>query len=90
MQLGLFHCDADDDIAAVARTMAEQSIHCVVVAGIVRRDHAGDHLAWGIVSDLDLMRALCAGRRRGHRRGVRGHGDRDRLAARSRSSRRSS
>jgi CBS domain-containing protein len=61
MQLGLFHCGADDDIAAVARTMAEQSIHSVVVAGIARRDHAGDHLAWGIVSDLDLMRALAPG-----------------------------
>ncbi len=61
MQLGLFHCDPDDDIAAVVRTMAEQSIHSVVVAGIVRRDHTGDHLAWGIVSDLDLMRALSPG-----------------------------
>jgi CBS domain-containing protein len=61
VQLGLFHCEPDDDAAAVARTMAEQSIHSVVVAGIVRRDHAGDHLAWGIVSDLDLMRALRPG-----------------------------
>lgn len=58
MQLGLFHCEPDDDAAAVARTMAEQSIHSVVVAGIVRRDHSGDRLAWGIVSDLDLMRAM--------------------------------
>jgi CBS domain-containing protein len=61
MQLGLFHCDAGDDVAAVVRTMAEQSIHSVVVAGIARRDHTGDHLAWGIVSDLDLMRALAPG-----------------------------
>lgn len=61
MQLGLFHCEPDDDAAAIARTMAEQSIHSVVVAGIVRRDHTGDRLAWGIVSDLDLMRALRAG-----------------------------
>ena len=61
MQLGLFHCEPDDDAASVARTMAEQSIHCVVVAGIVRRDHAGDRLAWGIVSDMDLMRALRPG-----------------------------
>src|SRR5688572_14553545 len=58
MQLGLFHCEPDDDAASIARTMAEQSIHSVVLAGIVRRDHAGDRLAWGIVSDLDLMRAL--------------------------------
>jgi CBS domain-containing protein len=58
MQLGLFHCEPDDDAAAIARTMAEQSIHSVVVAGIVRRDHAGERLAWGIVSDFDLTRAL--------------------------------
>ena len=42
----------------VARTMAEQSIHCVIVAGIARRDHSGERLGWGIVSDLDLMAAL--------------------------------
>jgi|SoiMethySBSTD1v2_1073268.scaffolds.fasta_scaffold168535_3 CBS domain-containing protein len=61
MQLGLFHCDADDDITEVVRLMAEQSIHSVVIAGIATRDHSGDHLAWGIVSDLDLMRALAPG-----------------------------
>jgi CBS domain-containing protein len=61
MQLGLFYCGADDDIATVARTMAEQRVHSVVVAGITRRDHAGEHLAWGIVSDMDLMRALESG-----------------------------
>lgn len=61
MQLGLFHCEPDDEVDAVARTMAEQSIHSVVVAGIVRRDHAGDRLAWGIVSDLDMVRAMRPG-----------------------------
>lgn len=61
MQLGLFHCAPDDEPADVARTMAEQGIHAVVISGIVRRDHAGEHLAWGIVSDLDLMRALQSG-----------------------------
>ncbi len=61
MQLGLFYCAADDDVAVVARTMAEKAIHCVIVAGIVSRDRAGEHLAWGIVSDMDLMRALAPG-----------------------------
>ena len=60
MQLGLFTCAPDDPIAAVARTMAEQSIHCVLVTGIARRGHGGEHLGWGIVSDLDLMAALNA------------------------------
>src|SRR5829696_6057031 len=61
MQLGLFHCAADDDVAEVARTMAQKAIHCVIVAGIISRDHAGEHLAWGIISDMDLMRALAPG-----------------------------
>ena len=61
MQLGLFTCSPEDPVGSVAQTMADQSIHCVVVAGIARRDHAGEHLGWGIVSDLDLMAALCSG-----------------------------
>lgn len=61
MQLGLFHCAPDDDLTLVAHTMATRSIHSVVITGIVRRDHAGEHLGWGIVSDLDLVRALRAG-----------------------------
>lgn len=58
MQLGLFTCAPDDPIDAVARKMAEQSIHSVVVTGIARRDHGGEQLSWGIVSALDLMAAL--------------------------------
>ena len=58
MQLGLFTCAPDDPIDVVARTMAEQSIHSVVVTGIARRDHGGEQLSWGIVSALDLMAAL--------------------------------
>ena len=61
MQLGLFTCSPEDPVGFVAQTMAEQAIHCVVVAGIARRDHAGEHLSWGIVSDLDLMAALHSG-----------------------------
>ena len=48
MQLGLFECEPDTDLRTVARIMATKRIHCVVVAGE----------RWGIVSDLDLMRAL--------------------------------
>jgi CBS domain-containing protein len=61
MQLGLFECTPDADIESLAQTMAEQSIHCVVVAGIDRRTARGEHLTWGIVSDLDLMRGLLSG-----------------------------
>jgi CBS domain-containing protein len=61
MQLGLFSCSPDDPVEAVARTMTRQSIHCVVVAGIARRDASGERLGWGIVSDLDLMAAMAPG-----------------------------
>jgi len=58
MQLGLFHCPPDADLRALARTMAERSIHCVVVGGFRRTEHGGERLTYGIVSDLDLMRGL--------------------------------
>jgi CBS domain-containing protein len=61
MRLGLFECPPETGVEALARTMAEQSIHCVVVAGIDRRGASGEPLAWGIVSDLDLMRGLGPG-----------------------------
>jgi CBS domain-containing protein len=61
MQLGLFTCSPDEPLATVVRTMAEQSIHCVLVTGIARRGHEGEQLGWGIVSDLDLMAALNTG-----------------------------
>jgi CBS domain-containing protein len=61
MQLGLFECPPETDIQALAQTMAEKTIHCVVVAGIERRTAGGEHLTWGIVSDLDLMRGLLPG-----------------------------
>jgi CBS domain-containing protein len=61
MQLGLFITPPDADLETVARVMAEKSIHCVLIAGIQRRSGSGERLAWGIVSDLDLIRALCEG-----------------------------
>jgi CBS domain-containing protein len=48
MQLGLFECTPETDLRSVAQLMVTKTIHCVVVAGD----------RWGIVSDIDLMRAL--------------------------------
>ena len=59
MQLGLFHCAPDADLRTLAHTMAERSIHCVVVGGVRRTAHGGERLTYGIASDLDLMRGLC-------------------------------
>jgi CBS domain-containing protein len=61
MHAGLIECAPDDDVATVARTMARHRVHCVVVAGIERRGTSGQHLTWGILSDLDLVRALREG-----------------------------
>lgn len=51
LQLDLIECSADADVRSIARTMAEHTVHCVVV----RNRESG---VWGIVSDLDLMAAM--------------------------------
>jgi CBS domain-containing protein len=51
VQLGLIECPADANVRSIARTMAEHTVHCVIVRGIERG-------GWGIVSDLDLMAAM--------------------------------
>jgi CBS domain-containing protein len=51
MQLGVIDCPPDADVVTLARTMADNKIHCVVVSGA----------PWGIVSDLDLMASLRPG-----------------------------
>jgi CBS domain-containing protein len=51
MRMGLFECTPETDLRSVAQLMATKAIHCVVVAGD----------RWGIVSDIDLMRALGPG-----------------------------
>ena len=62
MHPGIVTCGSDATLAEVAATMADAQIHCVVIAGVSR--HAGgEHLAWGVLSDLDLMAALAAGGR---------------------------
>jgi CBS domain-containing protein len=59
MHKGLFTCTADTPLSSVARIMANEHIHAVVVSGIAI-DPRGDDHAWGIVSDLDLLRAALA------------------------------
>lgn len=47
--------DPSTPIADVALLMSRLRIHCVIVDGVTR-DGAGEHLVWGVVSDLDLVR----------------------------------
>jgi CBS domain-containing protein len=55
MHPGIMTCDPDTPLTQVARMMAGNHIHCIAVMGI---SHVhGESLVWGIISDLDLIRA---------------------------------
>jgi len=55
MHPGVMTCEPDSTLTQVARMMASNHIHCLVVLG-VSHEH-GETLAWGIISDLDVLRA---------------------------------
>lgn len=50
---GIITCAPDTRLEAVAELMATHSVHAVAVGGI-----ANDHLVWGVIDSLDLVRAL--------------------------------
>jgi CBS domain-containing protein len=54
MREGIYTCQPSATLREVARTMADRRIHCVVVTGLADRE------AWGVVSDLDVVRAAGA------------------------------
>jgi CBS domain-containing protein len=60
MHEGVFTCPADTPLASAAALMTEERIHAVVVSG-VDADSLTDRHTWGIVSDLDLLRAALEG-----------------------------
>jgi CBS domain-containing protein len=53
-------CPPDATVAAVARKMVDERIHCVVVAGIVKAAE-GERLSWGVLTDRDLFEASTEG-----------------------------
>jgi CBS domain-containing protein len=55
MHPGVMTCDPDATVTQVARMMASHHIHSLVVIGASRGQ--GDSLSWGIISDLDVLRA---------------------------------
>jgi CBS domain-containing protein len=61
MRPGVMSCAPDAPLVTVAQTMATHHVHCVVVSGIARDDAGGDHLVWGLLSDMDLVRAAESG-----------------------------
>ena len=56
MHPGILSCQADASLTDVARMMATHHVHCVAVIG-VSHSQPGQTLVWGIISDVDLLRA---------------------------------
>jgi CBS domain-containing protein len=56
MHPGIVRCEPGASLTEVARMMATHHVHCIVVMGTVH-DAPMESLAWGIVTDLDLLRA---------------------------------
>jgi CBS domain-containing protein len=54
MRAGVMTCAPDTPLVTVARIMATNHIHCVVV---MSPDGGAGGAPWGIVSDLDVVRA---------------------------------
>lgn len=61
MRPGVMSCEPDVPAVTVARMMAAHHIHAVVVEGVRVDPLHGEHLVWGLVSDLDLARAAHSG-----------------------------
>ena len=61
MRAGIISCGPETDLTTVARMMATNHVHAVVVSGIEPMPNGGEHLTWGIVSALDLVTAALPG-----------------------------
>jgi CBS domain-containing protein len=57
MHPGVMSCPPDAPLVTVAQTMTTHHVHAVVVGGIGADPVHGDHLVWGLISDMDLVRA---------------------------------
>jgi CBS domain-containing protein len=53
MSPGIITCAPETRLESVAELMATRCVHAVAVGGI-----AGEHLVWGVIDSLDLVRAL--------------------------------
>ena len=56
MHPGILSCDADATLTEVARIMSTHHVHCIVVKG-APDDESDESPVWGIISDLDMLRA---------------------------------
>jgi CBS domain-containing protein len=61
MHAGISACDPTFTITAVARLMTDHRMHCATVSGIDAAPGREHRLTWGLVDDLDLLRAIHRG-----------------------------
>ena len=59
MHGGVISCTADTPLVDIARTLAAEQVHCVVVSD-VESTSAGQRLQWATIDTHDLVRALAA------------------------------
>jgi len=62
MHRGVINTPPQTPLEEIAVQMASNSVHCVIVEGLARGRDRQEELVWGIVSDLDLIKAAAAGR----------------------------
>ena len=56
MHPGVLFCEPEATLTDVARIMATNHVHCVVVTGVMHGAPMGP-LGWGMVTDLEVLRA---------------------------------
>jgi len=61
MHPGVITSTPDAPLHTVARIMADHGVHCVAVAGVDRSGGRDPHLTWGLIADIDLVRAVQGG-----------------------------
>jgi CBS domain-containing protein len=61
MHPGVINTPPQTPLQEVAAQMASNRVHCMVVEGLARGRDRREELVWGIVSDLDLIKALASG-----------------------------
>ena len=61
MHPGVMSVAPDAPLITVAQTMASHHVHSVVVGGIGAEAARGGQLVWGLISDMDLVRAARTG-----------------------------
>lgn len=60
MHPGILSCEPDLQLSEVARLMATHHVHCIAVVGVSHQEPVCG--VWGIISDLDLLRAAIGDR----------------------------